>query len=89
MEYVQQRNIEKVSRFLEKGLDPNFHDPDSGGEDDCTKRYTIPVLLQLYYSFFHPCETVFSPLLSSFLSVHLHHKMTMYGFSEISPLHDE
>ncbi|MED6258387.1 SH3 and multiple ankyrin repeat domains protein 3, partial [Ataeniobius toweri] len=30
MEYVQQRNSEKVSRFLEKGLDPNFHDPDSG-----------------------------------------------------------
>lgn len=32
MEYVQQRNNEKVSRFLEKGLDPNFHDPDTGGE---------------------------------------------------------
>ncbi|XP_034391098.1 SH3 and multiple ankyrin repeat domains protein 3 [Cyclopterus lumpus] len=30
MEYVQQRNIDKVSRFLEKGLDPNFHDPDTG-----------------------------------------------------------
>ncbi|XP_029288854.1 SH3 and multiple ankyrin repeat domains protein 3 isoform X1 [Cottoperca gobio] len=30
MEYVQQRNIEKVTRFLEKGLDPNFHDPDTG-----------------------------------------------------------
>ncbi|XP_027128439.1 SH3 and multiple ankyrin repeat domains protein 3 isoform X2 [Larimichthys crocea] len=30
MEYVQQRIIEKVSRFLEKGLDPNFHDPDTG-----------------------------------------------------------
>uniref|UniRef100_A0A3Q1GVP9 SH3 and multiple ankyrin repeat domains protein 3 n=1 Tax=Acanthochromis polyacanthus TaxID=80966 RepID=A0A3Q1GVP9_9TELE len=30
MEFAQQRNIEKVSRFLEKGLDPNFHDPDSG-----------------------------------------------------------
>lgn len=33
MEYVQQRNIEKVSKFLEKGLDPNFHDPESGGEE--------------------------------------------------------
>ncbi|XP_068169527.1 SH3 and multiple ankyrin repeat domains protein 3 isoform X1 [Antennarius striatus] len=30
MEYVQQRNTEKVSRFLDKGLDPNFHDPDTG-----------------------------------------------------------
>ncbi|XP_047189199.1 SH3 and multiple ankyrin repeat domains protein 3 isoform X2 [Scophthalmus maximus] len=30
MEYVQHRNTEKVSRFLEKGLDPNFHDPDTG-----------------------------------------------------------
>lgn len=32
MEYVQQRNIEKLTRFLDKGLDPNFHDPDTGGE---------------------------------------------------------
>ncbi|XP_062316813.1 LOW QUALITY PROTEIN: SH3 and multiple ankyrin repeat domains protein 3 [Osmerus eperlanus] len=30
MEYVQQRNMEKISRFLEKGLDPNFHDPETG-----------------------------------------------------------
>ncbi|XP_074533101.1 SH3 and multiple ankyrin repeat domains protein 3 isoform X3 [Halichoeres trimaculatus] len=30
MEYVQQRNTEKISRFLDKGLDPNFHDPDTG-----------------------------------------------------------
>ncbi|XP_073728454.1 SH3 and multiple ankyrin repeat domains protein 3 isoform X4 [Misgurnus anguillicaudatus] len=30
MEYVQQRSVEKVCRFLEKGLDPNFHDSESG-----------------------------------------------------------
>ncbi|XP_051580621.1 SH3 and multiple ankyrin repeat domains protein 3-like isoform X2 [Myxocyprinus asiaticus] len=30
MEYVQQRNVEKLSKFLEKGLDPNFHDPETG-----------------------------------------------------------
>lgn len=35
MEHVQQRNIEKVSRFLDKGLDPNFHDPDTGGMGMC------------------------------------------------------
>lgn len=33
MEYVQQRSVEKVCRFLEKGLDPNFHDVETGGED--------------------------------------------------------
>lgn len=32
MEYVQMLNAEKVCRLLEKGLDPNFHDPDTGGE---------------------------------------------------------
>ncbi|KAM4901966.1 LOW QUALITY PROTEIN: SH3 and multiple ankyrin repeat domains protein 3 [Sylvia borin] len=30
MEYVQLLNSEKVCRLLEKGLDPNFHDPDTG-----------------------------------------------------------
>ncbi|XP_069048304.1 SH3 and multiple ankyrin repeat domains protein 3 isoform X2 [Lepisosteus oculatus] len=30
MEHVQQKNIEKVSKFLERGLDPNFHDPETG-----------------------------------------------------------
>ncbi|NXS55489.1 SHAN3 protein, partial [Brachypteracias leptosomus] len=30
MEYVQLLNVEKVCRLLEKGLDPNFHDPDTG-----------------------------------------------------------
>lgn len=32
MEHVQQRNAEKVAKALEKGLDPNFHDPDTGGK---------------------------------------------------------
>lgn len=32
LEYIQTGSIEKISKVLEKGLDPNFHDPDSGGE---------------------------------------------------------
>ncbi|KAF4023096.1 hypothetical protein G4228_014546, partial [Cervus hanglu yarkandensis] len=32
MEYVQLHSTDKVARLLDKGLDPNFHDPDSGGE---------------------------------------------------------
>ncbi|XP_052359913.1 SH3 and multiple ankyrin repeat domains protein 3-like, partial [Oncorhynchus keta] len=30
MESVYQLSVDKVSRFLEKGLDPNFHDADTG-----------------------------------------------------------
>ncbi|XP_068611121.1 SH3 and multiple ankyrin repeat domains protein 3 [Brachionichthys hirsutus] len=30
MEHVHQKNVEKLSKWLEKGLDPNFHDSDSG-----------------------------------------------------------
>ncbi|XP_037551765.1 SH3 and multiple ankyrin repeat domains protein 3 [Nematolebias whitei] len=30
MEHVHQKNVEKVSKWLEKGLDPNFHDADNG-----------------------------------------------------------
>ncbi|KAJ7329391.1 hypothetical protein JRQ81_015565 [Phrynocephalus forsythii] len=43
MEYVQMLNVEKVSRLLEKGLDPNFHDPDSG---ECP----LTLAVQLEYS---------------------------------------
>uniref|UniRef100_A0A3Q0SBH9 SH3 and multiple ankyrin repeat domains protein 3 n=1 Tax=Amphilophus citrinellus TaxID=61819 RepID=A0A3Q0SBH9_AMPCI len=30
MEHVHQKNVEKVSKWLEKGLDPNFHDSETG-----------------------------------------------------------
>lgn len=32
MEYIQLHSTDKVARLLDKGLDPNFHDPDSGGQ---------------------------------------------------------
>ncbi|KAM4749599.1 SH3 and multiple ankyrin repeat domains protein 3 isoform 3-T3 [Rhinophrynus dorsalis] len=32
MDYVQLQNIEKVTRLLERGLDPNYQDPDTGAE---------------------------------------------------------
>lgn len=32
LEYIQTGSLEKITKVLEKGLDPNFHDPDSGGE---------------------------------------------------------
>ncbi|XP_048356095.1 SH3 and multiple ankyrin repeat domains protein 3-like [Sphaerodactylus townsendi] len=43
MEYVQTLNVDKVSRLLEKGLDPNFHDPDTG---ECP----LTLAVQLDYS---------------------------------------
>uniref|UniRef100_A0A3Q1GXM7 SH3 and multiple ankyrin repeat domains 1 n=1 Tax=Acanthochromis polyacanthus TaxID=80966 RepID=A0A3Q1GXM7_9TELE len=32
LDYVQTGAIEKMAKVLDKGLDPNFHDPDTGGE---------------------------------------------------------
>lgn len=40
MEHVHQKNVEKVSKWLEKGLDPNFHDSDSGGEQPQTSKHS-------------------------------------------------
>ena len=45
MEHVHQKNVEKVSKWLEKGLDPNFHDSDSGGEHTHTHTHTHRVEL--------------------------------------------
>lgn len=31
MDHVQHRSVEKMVKMLERGLDPNFHDLDTGG----------------------------------------------------------
>lgn len=31
MDYIQHRSVEKVVKMLERGLDPNFHDLETGG----------------------------------------------------------
>lgn len=32
LDYIQTGAVEKMTKVLDKGLDPNFHDPDTGGE---------------------------------------------------------
>lgn len=32
MDYIQAGAVEKVAKLVDKGLDSNYHDPDTGGE---------------------------------------------------------
>lgn len=32
MDYIQSGSVEKIAKFLDKGVDPNYHDPDTGGK---------------------------------------------------------
>ena len=38
LEYVQLGTSDKVARLLDKGLDPNYHDSDSGGRERAAGR---------------------------------------------------
>lgn len=31
MDHIQHHQLDKVAKMLEKGLDPNYQDPDTGG----------------------------------------------------------
>lgn len=33
MDYIQTSAVDKMGKFLDKGLDPNFQDADTGGKD--------------------------------------------------------
>lgn len=41
LDYIQTGAIDKMGKVLDKGLDPNFHDPDTGGE---LYLYSLPVI---------------------------------------------
>lgn len=34
MDYIQTSTVDKMAKFLDKGLDPNYQDPDTGGEQN-------------------------------------------------------
>lgn len=40
MDYIQTGAVEKVAKLVDKGLDPNYHDPDTGGEVSGTALFT-------------------------------------------------
>ncbi|GCB83416.1 hypothetical protein scyTo_0023471, partial [Scyliorhinus torazame] len=43
MDYVQHQALEKIVKLLERGLDPNYYDSDSGGYEEVSewKRDTV------------------------------------------------
>uniref|UniRef100_A0A8B9KSE8 SH3 and multiple ankyrin repeat domains 2a n=1 Tax=Astyanax mexicanus TaxID=7994 RepID=A0A8B9KSE8_ASTMX len=40
MDYIQNQQVEKVSKMLDRGLDPNYQDPDTGGMVENTHTHT-------------------------------------------------
>lgn len=39
MDYIQHHQVDKLSKMLDRGLDPNYHDPETGGMYKCKHRH--------------------------------------------------
>lgn len=62
LDYIQTGTIEKMAKVLDKGLDPNFHDPDNGGEFSLGKWHFIlwgndnVNFMDVHFSFYPPAH---------------------------------
>lgn len=41
MDYIQTSAVDKMTKFLDKGLDPNYQDADTGGKKSHRARGTV------------------------------------------------
>jgi len=60
MDYIQTSAVDKMVKFLDKGLDPNYQDADTGGKECLTGRglFTSPLFLSFIYPSIHPSKTI-------------------------------
>lgn len=46
MDYIQTSAVDKMAKFLDKGLDPNYQDSDTGGKEPSFSIYLICAIHQ-------------------------------------------
>lgn len=50
MDYIQTSAVDKMVKFIDKGLDPNYQDSDTGGKECHTSPRTSPPVCHLAFS---------------------------------------
>lgn len=50
MDYIQTSAVDKMVKFIDKGLDPNFQDSDTGGKDYYSAKTPVITSRLAFYS---------------------------------------
>lgn len=50
MDYIQTSAVDKMIKFIDKGLDPNFQDSDTGGKDYYRAKTPVIISRLAFYS---------------------------------------
>lgn len=82
LEYIQHHQVDKVTKLLERGLDPNYHDSDTGGTSFISEKILFVGFIPILRSITR-CKTICIFVLYTVYIPMMHHKDLMLVSSSV------